>query len=62
MIQLNSEKEGFKRKDLLGSGSAVEKKILRQSGFRQTDFKKGKELGAGKFGKVNLVKYVLCVI
>jgi len=32
---------------------------MRKSEFRVADFIKGKELGAGKFGKVEIVKYRL---
>jgi hypothetical protein len=60
---MNSQKEGFrKNKDAQGDQilaknySTVESHKLRQSEFRHSDFMKGKELGCGKFGKVQVVK------
>ena len=63
MIHLSNEKEGFrKQKDLkceqnLSHYSIIEQRKVQQSDFRHSDFMKGKELGSGKFGKVQVVKY-----
>lgn len=62
MIQMNSEKEGFRKNkeikgdSIIGNYSTLESRKMRQSEFRHSDFMKGKELGTGKFGKVQVVK------
>lgn len=60
MLQKNSEKEGFRKQKtdvIIGNYSQFQKAgSLRQSTFKCSDFIKGKELGSGKFGKVQVVK------
>lgn len=46
-----------KQKEPVNGFAASFKNSLRRSEFRATDFIKGKELGSGKFGTVEVVKY-----